>query len=135
MDFVNFYLASFTPTRRSVLVSLYKDESVLTYADQHFKGPMEIMERLGVEALPVELHLRDTGTPDWVSMVSHDRVSNLVTITASVVMRKARQGAGSGVGIRLEDSVPLQIKFVLEPNAQKKCYYILSQTHSHSEEA
>ena len=34
MDFVNFYLASFTPTRRSVLVSLYKDESVLTYADQ-----------------------------------------------------------------------------------------------------
>jgi hypothetical protein len=36
-------LASFSPARRSVLGSLYSEESTLIYADQHFKGRKEIM--------------------------------------------------------------------------------------------
>jgi hypothetical protein len=36
-------LASFSPARRSVLGSLYRDESTLIYSDQHFKGRKEIM--------------------------------------------------------------------------------------------
>ncbi len=43
-----------------------------------------VQERLGAEALPVELYLRETGTPDWLSMVSHDRDTNLVTMTVCV---------------------------------------------------
>ena len=43
-----------------------------------------VQERLGVEAMPVELYLRETGTPDWLSMVSHDSDTSLVTMTVCV---------------------------------------------------
>jgi hypothetical protein len=67
-------------------------------------GGGRVQERLGAEALPVELYLRETGTPDWLSMVSHDRDTNLVTMTVCVracVFLCVSVGVGVGLGLGL----------------------------------
>eukprot|EP00293_Proteomonas_sulcata_P011918 CAMPEP_0184317942 /NCGR_PEP_ID=MMETSP1049-20130417/99685_1 /TAXON_ID=77928 /ORGANISM="Proteomonas sulcata, Strain CCMP704" /LENGTH=294 /DNA_ID=CAMNT_0026637523 /DNA_START=48 /DNA_END=932 /DNA_ORIENTATION=+ len=128
-NFCGFFMSYFVPKKRSLLWSLYNDDSVMEHGGEVFKGRDEIMKKM----MGIPLHLELGEIRHMNDCVSFDDAANTVTLTVPVVVRHIRTAgrgrAGEAVSVEYHGEVEhASSSFTILANSDKKCYTVVKQT-------